>query len=76
MREPCLSCGEETAPGSALYSDRRVVTLESRDQAFLCGLCIQRERERMGRHLTDEDVRRFAYNAQAAMWTPGGTPGM
>jgi hypothetical protein len=37
-REPCLTCGDETASGSPLYSDRRVIP----DSGFLCAECARR----------------------------------
>lgn len=59
--EPCASCGEETAVGSVLYSDRHdLVVAENR--VFLCGECYQRARAAKGAELTHADARTIASN--------------
>ncbi|MGZ6266642.1 MAG: hypothetical protein ACXWN4_07040 [Candidatus Limnocylindrales bacterium] len=42
--EPCLSCGEETAVGSCLFSDRNRVDLEAGAKGYLCAECAKRAR--------------------------------
>jgi hypothetical protein len=37
--EPCLGCGEETAPGSVFYSDRREIDRDDGMRVFLCSDC-------------------------------------
>lgn len=74
--EPCVSCGEDTATGSPLYSDR----LEDRTAAeprFLCSLCARRLRGASREVHSDEERERtqrglekgaFGFGA----WAPGG----
>ncbi len=74
VREPCLSCGEETATGSVLYSTRRVIDRDDENRTYLCELCGERlaAKHHKGR-LSDEEVRRLANNWSAAVnaWTGG-----
>lgn len=60
--EPCASCGEETAVGSVLYSDRYDLALSEGGQAYLCGECYQRARAAKGGELTDADAQAIASN--------------
>jgi len=73
-REPCLSCGEETATGSVLYSSRRVVHREDGTRTYLCELCGEQlaAKHHKGR-LSDDEVRSLANNWSAAVnaWTGG-----
>lgn len=57
VAEPCDVCGEETATGTVLYSDGRV--LDGTDgRTYVCSLCIERvNAARRGEHLTDEELR-------------------
>ena len=74
VREPCLSCGEETATGSVLYSSRRVIDREDGTRAYLCELCgEQLAAKHHKRRLTDEEARSIANNWSAAVnaWTGG-----
>lgn len=54
--EPCELCGEATATGTALYSDRRV--LDGKDgRSYVCALCVQRVNAvRHAAPLTDEEL--------------------
>jgi hypothetical protein len=57
-REPCRSCGEETAVGSIFFGDRRVIHEPGGATIYLCVLCDGRIRAaRRGRQLTDDEVR-------------------
>ena len=40
--ERCSSCGDDTAVGSPLYSDRRVFKSPTGQQAYLCSSCAER----------------------------------
>jgi len=72
--EPCVSCGEATAIGSAFYSDRRQVDLKDGSHAFMCTLCDQRiAAARRGGRLTDEELRRGIESGSMAMIS--GIPG-
>jgi hypothetical protein len=71
-REPCLVCGEETAVGSAFYSDRRVVDGSDGSRTFVCTSCVQRAvARRHGRRLTDEELRDMVDNGSMAAITWG-----
>ncbi len=75
VREPCVTCGEETAVGSVFFSDRLKVAQRGGIDAFLCGLCDERIRSsRKGRRMTDAEVADFIRNANAAAltWGNGG----
>jgi hypothetical protein len=62
-REPCASCGEESAVGSVFYSDRLVIDDETGHRTFLCNLCEERIRaSRKGTRLTDDEVLSFIRN--------------
>jgi hypothetical protein len=37
--EPCIECHDETAAGSALYSDRIVIQRPDAEPAYLCAGC-------------------------------------
>ncbi len=60
--EPCASCGEETAVGSVLYSDRHDLALAEGGRAHLCAECYQRARAAKGGELTDADAEAIASN--------------
>ncbi len=70
VKEPCASCGEETAVGSVFFSDRMQVPRHGRPDAFLCGLC---EAHICASHkparMTGEDAAAFTRNASAAAIT-------
>jgi hypothetical protein len=72
--EPCLGCGEETAVGSAFWSDRRVVDQPGGARIHLCTLCLGRVAERHRRtRLTDEQIRNLVENGSIAAisWSRG-----
>ncbi len=52
-REPCASCGDETAEGSPLYYDRRTVQHPDGTTGHLCLGCVTRLRSAGG--LTEKD---------------------
>lgn len=60
--EPCASCGEETAVGNVLYSDRHDLALAKGGRAYLCAECYQRARAAKGGELTDADAQAIANN--------------
>ena len=63
IAEPCLSCGQETAPGSVFYSDRRDIKRDDGARVFLCSDCQSAaHRARQGKPLTDQDLRTIANN--------------
>ena len=71
--EPCLSCGEDTSAGTALYSDRRVD--RAADEArYLCALCVQRAKGSREVHEMDDESREKLEKAAFAFgsFTPGG----
>ena len=71
--EPCLNCGEETAIGSAFFSDRTRIELGGGQWAYLCSLCDSSLRaSRKGRPLTDDEVRNLVKNGTAIAlgWRP------
>jgi hypothetical protein len=72
-REPCISCGEETAAGSPLYSDR-LVDRSGDEPRYLCSLCAQRATGSRSVHeMTDEQRRKLENGAFAfGSFTPGG----
>jgi hypothetical protein len=62
-KEPCAGCGEETAAGSAFFSDRRQATRTDGARTFLCSDCLRRAHAaRKGEPLTDADLRVIADN--------------
>ncbi len=70
VREPCASCGEETAVGSVFFSDRMAIPRQGQTDAFLCGLCEARIRaSNKPTRMTDEDVAAFIRNGCAAAIT-------
>ena len=70
VREPCASCGEETAVGSVFYSDRVKVPQPGRPDVFLCGLCEAKLRaSHKPAQMTKEDVAALTRNASAAAIT-------
>ena len=79
LREPCASCGEETASGSILYSARHTVTHANGTRSFLCGPCDTRIRSshRSG-SMTDDEVRSYVENGSSAgiAWGNGGPMGV
>jgi hypothetical protein len=69
-REPCASCGEETAVGSVFFSDRLTIPRPGHPDAFLCGLCDAQIRASHKRpRMTAEDVAAFTRNGSAAAIT-------
>ncbi len=72
--EPCTVCGEETAPGSSLFSERRRLDHEDGRSTFLCPMCDARASQRHGKRLTPEELQRFVRNGTLAMIA--GLPGV
>jgi hypothetical protein len=72
--EPCVVCGEETAIGSSLYSDRRVVDQPDGARIHLCTLCLGRVADgHRGKRRTDEQIRNLVENGSMAAisWSRG-----
>ena len=60
---PCLGCGQETAIGSAFYSDRREANRSDGVRVFLCSDCqAAAHRARKGAPLSEEDLQTIANN--------------
>ena len=72
--EPCVSCGEATAPGSPLYFDRTAIDPGSDDPRFMCSLCVQRLAGGRRKRPLTEDERKALENAALAFgsFLPGG----
>jgi hypothetical protein len=67
-REACASCGESTAVGTILFSDRRQLP----DGTVLCADCNSRlAAAHRGKRMTDEEVRQFIDNGNMAAITWG-----
>jgi len=61
-RDACAGCGESTAVGTVLFSDRRTLP----DGARLCAICNAKASTHRGRQLTDQEVRQFIDNGTMA----------
>ena len=72
--QPCTVCGEETAAGSPLFSERRRLDHPDGTRTFLCPLCDARASQRQGKRLTDDELQRFILNGSLAMIA--GLPGV
>jgi hypothetical protein len=73
--EPCVACGENTAPGSPFYFDRTQLDPGPDGPRYLCSSCVQRVLgERSGRRpLTDDERRALERGALAfGAFLPGG----
>jgi hypothetical protein len=70
-KEPCARCGQETAAGSAFYSDRRLVRARGGQQRIECSQCSERPR-RSGKGLTKEQAEQVAKNGSMAMISISG----
>ena len=67
-REPCSSCGEETAAGSVFYSDRRVVDRADGTRTYICSLCAERlAAQHHQQRLSDDEILRLTNNWSAAV---------
>ena len=83
LREPCASCGEETASGSNFYAERHTVTHADGTRSFLCQLCESRIRSsHHSGQMTDDQVRSYVESSiestgnRGMPWGSGGaTPG-
>lgn len=62
VREACAGCGESTAAGTVLFSDRRPLP----DGTFLCGICNSKAAGHHRRPLNAEEVRQFINNGTMA----------
>ena len=61
--EPCVGCHDETAAGSALYSDRLEIARSDGAMAHLCADCHARARAaRRGEELSDADLQTIGDN--------------
>jgi len=61
--EPCAGCYEETAAGSAFYSDRLAMSRPDGGQGYLCSACRTKARAaKMGEPLTEHDLSVIADN--------------
>jgi hypothetical protein len=70
-RDSCVGCGESTAVGTDLFSDRRTLS----DGTHLCVICNSlAARHRRHQRLTDEEVRQLINNGTMAaiVWGNGG----
>jgi hypothetical protein len=79
LREPCATCGEETASGSIFYSDRHTIAHSDGTRSFLCELCNTRIRSsHLGGRMTDDEVRSYVENGSNAgiVWGNGGPMGV
>jgi hypothetical protein len=56
--DSCVLCGESTAVGTALFSDRRPIRTPEGDR-FLCSLCDRPRASRRHRQRTEDEVRRY-----------------
>jgi hypothetical protein len=66
-REPCFTCGEETAAGSVFYSDRFVLGAIATDRRFLCSLCAREAAaRRRPPRLSEAETRAFIENGSMA----------
>jgi hypothetical protein len=72
--EPCESCGDETATGTALYTERREVTDPTGRRTFLCGPCAERVVVARRRETLSEEDRRKLEGGAAVFgsFAPGG----
>ena len=67
-QEPCAICGEETAAGSAFYSDRRATELPNGEAAWICPSCAQRRvRSGRGSPVTEDEAQRLTDNLSAGV---------
>ncbi len=65
--ELCAGCGEDTAIGSSLYSDRRVIDQSDGTRIHVCSLCVGRAAARHRRkRLADEQIRNLVENGSMA----------
>ncbi len=61
--EPCLHCGDGTAAGTALYSDRLEIERSDGGRAYLCADCHAKARAaRNGQPLTEADLQAIGDN--------------
>jgi hypothetical protein len=75
-KAPCAVCGEETAIGSAFYSDRHTIQHADGRRTYLCTLCHERVRSFWpGKRLTDDDLREIDSNGVLAIYTTITGPG-
>ena len=76
--EGCAGCGEETAIGSAFYSNRRQIDLEDGSPAFVCADCDGRiAASRRGSRTTEGELRqaiKMGSISMIAAWPSGNLP--
>ena len=72
LREPCASCGEETASGSIFYAERHTITHADGTRSFLCELCesLIRSSHPSGQ-MTDDQVRGYVESTMESTGNAG-----
>jgi hypothetical protein len=72
--EVCESCGDDTGPGTPLYSDRRIATDAAGHRRYLCAPCAQRMASPPRRQGMSDEERRKLESAAALFggFVPGG----
>ena len=78
LREPCASCGEETASGSIFYSGRHTITHADDTRAFCASLQRPDPLVPPRGGMTDDEVRSYVENGSNAgiTWGNGGAMGV
>ena len=62
-RQPCQSCGEETAEGSPFFFDRHTVDAPDGSRSYLCSSCLVRSRKKRGSWVETDPEAAIARNA-------------
>ncbi len=73
-----MTCGEETAAGSSMFSDRRQIERHDVSNVYLCSLCDERLASAHRRtRLSDDQLRRLIEAGSLAMTAaPGAGSGI
>jgi hypothetical protein len=78
--QPCVSCGEDTAPGKSLFVGRRTVSTTT-GISYLCASCDEEiAAARRGKKLTDEQLHNWIETGAMGVYVwsgharGGGTP--
>jgi hypothetical protein len=64
-RQPCVSCGDETATGSPLYSSRTKIDMGDGHSAFICSDCHVKITGHDRGELTERDIRKLREGSSA-----------
>ncbi len=64
-KQPCMSCGDETAAGSPLYTGRSELEARDGQPRFVCSDCHVRITGHDRGQLTQEDVRKLRERSSA-----------